>query len=109
MGQPDDPAEAGVESRPADKIHQLSAQAFQLAQQAARGQREVAQLERQAQAINLRLEALLPAIDDAPAEQRSGLIDAWNDARLDVGYVLSGGELATSTRLFYFLRDQKAG
>lgn len=88
-------------------VQRLSNQAFQLAQEAAQQSGDPAELKAQAQALNSQLDQLLPQIQSAPADQQPELNHAWSDARLDVGYVLSNGELSPSTRLFYFLQNLK--
>lgn len=88
-------------------VQRLSNQAFQLAQEAAQQSGDLVELKAQAQALNSQLDQLLPEIQSAPAVQQPELNRAWSDARLDVGYVLSDGELSPSTRLFYFLQNLK--
>jgi hypothetical protein len=87
------------------EISRLSAESFKLAQEAARGKRSWIDLEKRASEINTRLEEIWPEIEDADSGQSVLLRQAWTDARLDVGYVLSGGELATSIRLHHYLQS----
>jgi hypothetical protein len=88
-------------------VYQLSAAAFELAQEAAASQAKQNERARRAREINDFLNELVPYIQNAPLEEQEGLRTAWTDARLDVGYVLSGGELPTSTRLFHYLEGIK--
>ena len=88
-------------------LDQLNRDAFGLAQAAAADTGGKASRGRRARAMNNRLDELIPFVQSAPPEDQAGLIQAWNDARLDLGYVLSGGELPTSTRLFHYLQDVK--
>ena len=85
----------------------LSNEAFELAKQAVEGTGDKEQRAKQAQDINRRLEELLPEVQAAPATDQPTLNSAWSDGRLDVGYVMSGGQLSTSTRLYYFIEDLK--
>lgn len=88
-------------------VNQVSAQAFQLACQAFETGHESDDLIAQARRINDHLDDLWQVIQQAPQSDQPELSRAWSDARLDVGYVLSKGELSTSTRLFYFIQNQK--
>jgi hypothetical protein len=76
-------------------VYRLSQEAFTLAKEAAdRGHPE--ELQEKAGAINVRLDELLPVAQSATDP---GVARAWSDARLDVAYVLSRGELSVSPRL----------
>jgi hypothetical protein len=76
-------------------VYRLSQEAFALAKEAAdRGHPE--DLQEKARAINARLDELL-AVAQSAADP--GVARAWSDARLDVAYVLSKGELSMSPRL----------
>lgn len=90
-------------------VSKLSYKAFELAKQAASGKGDKAQLMEQAGELNNHLEEVFNQIQSAPTNEQARLNSAWSDARLDVGYVMSGGELSTSTRLYYYLEDLKQG
>jgi hypothetical protein len=81
---------------PAD-VYRLSGEAFALARRAF-DSGDLQRFVEEARAVNARLDALLAAAQAAEATD-PGVMRAWSDARLDVGYVLSGGQLSTSTRL----------
>lgn len=87
-----------------DFVYNLSGEAFQLAQRAAReGMRD--DVVADAEAMRRRFERLQPALKstiDGDATVRR----AWSDAHLDLAYVTSRGERPTSHRLFYFLQDE---
>ena len=89
----------------AQTVYAVSHEAFTLAREAAVGEGDAAARERQARVLNSRLDELWPLVQAAPDNERPGLNQAWTDARLDLGYILSGGELPTSTRLHYALAD----
>jgi hypothetical protein len=87
------------------EISKLSADAFQLAIAAVESGDFAAQ-EAKARELNKRLDDAWPRIDLSPEPAKSALSKDWTDARLDLGYVLSKGELSTSTRLYYALKDR---
>ncbi len=95
------PYEAGQE------VYQVSNEALELALQAARGEDNRARLEEKAHQLNSKLEQLLEVVKAAPANEQRGLNRAWADARLDLGYVLSKGELPTSVRLNQYLQESQ--
>jgi len=82
-----------------------SREAFELARRAAESGDFAARAE-QARQLNDRLTELWPQIESAPTDAQAELTRAWSDARLDLGYVLSHGELDTSTRLYQVIREQ---
>jgi hypothetical protein len=92
---------------PGTAVYQLSSEAFTLAQEAASGGGDKEAREKKARALNERLDELWPQIQAGPASADPGLNNAWSDARLDVGYVLSNGDLSPSTRLYYYLESLK--
>lgn len=85
--------EAGLST----EVYRTSNEAFALAQQAA-GSGDFAGLAEQARTLNTALDALWARVQEDPPSD-PGVSRAWADGRLDVGYVLSKGELSTSTRL----------
>jgi hypothetical protein len=87
-------------------VAKASREAFELAQKAIESGHMI-EFADQARAINQRLDELLPGVQAAPAEDQPTLNHNWSDARLDVGYVLSNGQLPSSTRLYYYLEDRK--
>lgn len=93
---------------PGTAVYQLSSEAFTLAQEAASGGGDKEAREKKARELNERLDQLWPQIQSGPASADPGVNSAWSDARLDVGYVLSNGELSPSTRLFYYLESLKS-
>ncbi len=84
------------------EVYRLSARAFALAKEAASGGRSL--LEEDARRIDERLDELWEQLQAAPSSD-PGVTRAWSDARLDVGYVLSGGELSPSPRLAQHLAE----
>jgi hypothetical protein len=86
-----------MDDQDAADVYRASEEAFALARRAVGGG-DPASLAEAARAVNARLDALLPAAQAAEATD-PGVMRAWSDARLDVGYVLSGGQLSPSTRL----------
>lgn len=87
------------------QVAKVSQQAFQLAVAAAAG--DFANCQAAMKGINEQLDAFRPSLATVPESSRAETIAAWNDARLEVGFVLSGGELPMSMRLFYHLEAQK--
>ena len=85
------------------ELAKLSAAAFAMAQIATeRG--DFAAHEADARALNDRLEEIRPRIESASPAEQPALEQVWTDARLDLGYILSAGELPTSTRMHHFLQ-----
>jgi hypothetical protein len=91
---------------PAD-VYRLSNEAFALACRAIDLGDTRPMLEA-ARALNSRLDELLPGAQSA-ASSDPGVMRAWSDARLDSGYVLSGGQLSTSPRLAAYVAARKRG
>ena len=89
-------------------VHRLSNEAFQLAQQYASGTGDLDKLAEHAREVNARLDTLWPLIQKLDVTVQADLSQAWSDARMDADYVLSGGELSTSTRLYYYLQGLKS-
>jgi len=100
------PQDQGDWSKLARELYQLSNEAFELAQHEVAMQGDRNDREQRAKAIDQRLDALWPKLQEATAFD-PGLTQAWSDARLDLLYVLSSGTLSTSTRLFQFLEERK--
>jgi hypothetical protein len=88
------------------KTYRLSNEAFTLAQEAATNQGEAGARDERARTLNAILENIWPDIQTASAYD-PGLTNAWSEARLDLGYVLSGGGPTTSIRLFQYLQGLK--
>jgi hypothetical protein len=86
-------------------VENASRDAYALARTAATGEVDWDSLEEPAKRIDARLDELVPMIQAAPVDEQPALTQAWNDARLDVSYVLSGGTQPTSLRLAAFLRN----
>ncbi|HEX9988458.1 MAG TPA: hypothetical protein VGE45_08280 [Chloroflexia bacterium] len=84
----------------------VSYDAFRLAQTAATSAGSSSALKRRAREVNTQLNELDALIEDAPTGEQAALRKAWSDARLDVGYVLSGGTLPKSSRMGLFLQGQ---
>src|SRR5688572_15962397 len=86
------------------EVAKLSAAAYAMAQIATeRG--DFAAHEAAARALDERLTALWPRIETADPAEQPALEQSWTDARLDLGYVLSAGELPMSTRLNTYFQD----
>ena len=89
------------------EINQISGQAYQLAQQAFKSGHGSPELMKEAQKLNDQLDVFWSQIQESAADLQPELSRTWSDARLDVGYVLSQGELSTSTRLHYYIQNYK--
>ena len=85
------------------KTYRLSNEAFTLAQAAATNQGDSTTRNERARALDAVLDEIWPDVQTASAVD-PGLANAWSEARLDLGYVLSGGGPATSIRLFQYLQ-----
>lgn len=88
-------------------VHRASNKAFSLAQQFAAGAADLSRIQAKARELNRQLDELWPLIQQSTANEQVDLSQAWSDARLDLGYILSGGQLSTSTRLYYYLQGLK--
>lgn len=88
-------------------VHELNRAAYELAKQSASGEGDRDEMKRQAREMDGFLDELVPRIQAAPLDDQQPLKDAWTDARQDVSYVLSDGQLPTSLRLFHYLEGQK--
>lgn len=84
-------------------VYRLSGSAFELAQKAAASGHPDADLEAAAREINTSLDEAWAQLQATPSSD-PGVTRAWSDARLDVGWVLSHGELSPSARLAQFLQ-----
>ena len=91
------------------EVNQISSRAFLLAQTAFQRGHGLPDLMKQAQQLNDQLDEFWPQIQASAADLQPELSRAWSDARLDVGFVLSHGDLSTSTRLFHYIQDHKRG
>jgi hypothetical protein len=87
------------------QIAKVSQRAFQLATGAAAS--DFASYQAEMKSINEQLDILQPSLATVPESSRAETITAWTDARLEVGFVLSSGEMPMSMRLFYHLEAQK--
>jgi hypothetical protein len=81
-----------------EELEQLATEALQLGLSVARGTPSPSGADR-ARDIDARLDELVPALEEIPEPERQPLVEVWNDARLDVGYVLSDGNAPSSLRL----------
>jgi hypothetical protein len=86
------------------QVYTTSSEAFSLAQAFVTGQGQM-ELESRAQQLNELLDRQWASLEDQPSDD-PGVTRAWSDARLDVGYVLSQGELPTSPRLNQFINER---
>lgn len=102
-----EPAEHAGYSPLQRTVTSLSYDAFRLAQTAAASAEDILALKRRAREMNTQLDELDALIEGAPAGEQAALRKAWSDARLDVGYVLSGGTLPKSVRMGFFLQGQR--
>jgi hypothetical protein len=85
------------------RIQLLSRDAFELAREGDPGDDE-AERER-ARDLDGKLGELLGPLEALPNDERSAILGEWNDARLDVGYVLAGRRGPMSTRLGRWLES----
>jgi hypothetical protein len=90
-------------------VFRLSNAAFGLAKELVAGSGDAAQRQEQARAMNEQLDALWPRIQALPPIDQAPLATAWGDARLDLGYILSGGELSPSNRLAAHISSVQPG
>jgi hypothetical protein len=87
------------------ELSKISAEAFALATAAIdSGDFETGKA--RARELDARLDETWPRIDRGTEPAKSALAKDWTDARMDIGYLLSHGELPTSTRLFHALNDR---
>ena len=85
-------------------IDQLSQEAFRLATATAANQADGQTRKGRAREIDRQLDELVSKIQAMPATEQPPLVDAWNDARLDIGFVLSDGKQPMSLRLQAHIR-----
>jgi len=90
----------------AHTTYRLSNEVFALAQQAVDGSGDKTERELKARELNAWLDQQFPAIRQASVRD-PGLMKAWSDARLELSYILSGGELSTSSRLAQYIAERK--
>jgi len=101
------PHEPADDQEFARELYRLSNEAFSLTQQLIDGAQDAPALESRARALNERLSELWPRTEAAAARD-PGLSRAWSDARVDVGYVLSGGDTpTTTTRVMQYLQTAR--
>jgi hypothetical protein len=86
------------------QIQLLSRDAFELAREGDPGDDEA----ERARDLDGKLEELLGPLEALPIDERSAILEEWNDARLDVGYVLAGRRGPMSTRLGRWLESTGA-
>jgi uncharacterized iron-regulated protein len=60
-----------------------------------------------ATALDRALDALVAPISALTEEERQPIVEAWNEARLDVAWVLASGTGPTSLRLGEWLRSER--
>jgi hypothetical protein len=96
-------AEAGTEDL-GRRIDQLSQEAFRLAKATAANQSDGENRKGRAREIDRQLDELVSKIQALPAAEQPSLVEAWNDGRLDIGFVLSDGKQPMSLRLQAHLR-----
>jgi hypothetical protein len=88
-----------------ESVNSSSAEAFALARDAAESG-DFDKDQDRAKVLNDQLTEFWEQIESLAADQQAELTQAWSDARLDIGYLLSRGELDTSTRLYQIVRDR---
>ena len=99
--------EAANEEIDAD-ISRFSAEAFGLAKAFLAGDHDDA-LRESASGLRAKLPDVAARMQEADEPYRAGMNRALSEARLDLDYVLAGGELPTSLRLGHVIREQAAG
>jgi hypothetical protein len=87
-------------------VHRFSNEAFSLAKDFVTG-KDADDLKEQARKLEPRVPELAARAKMADPVFRPDLNRALADARLDLDYVLADGKRPSSTRLHYFLSDQK--
>ena len=87
------------------QLDQVNRRTLELAKEVAAGTGDPEQRKSEARKLNKRLDELWPQVEAAPAGTQAALNQAWSDARLDLGYVLSDGDAPTSIRFFHYLQD----
>lgn len=85
------------------RVEDLSRDAFTLAREAAELD---ARRRKLAEDLDRSLDELIEPIQSLAAEDRPAIVEAWNDARLDVAWVLAGGAGPTSLRLGGWLTSE---
>src|SRR5690348_13150009 len=88
-------------------VQRLSAQSFELAKAVAATGGSTESQRESARQLDGELANLWPAVDALPPDPKSEASAAWTDARLDLDYILSAGQLPTSTRMFHYLQELK--
>ena len=88
------------------RVQLLSRDAFELAREGDPGGEE-AERER-AREFDGQLEELLGPLEALPNDERAAILEEWNDARLDVGYVLAARRGPMSSRLGRWLESTGA-
>jgi hypothetical protein len=104
-------AEAGHNSQAEDTelqlaVHRFSNEAFSLAKEYVTG-KDPEGVKSRARDLEARVPEFGARAQTAPPEIRPDLNRVLSDARLDLAYILADGNRPSSTRLHYFLSDQK--
>ena len=86
-------------------VQRLSAQSFESAKAVAAAGGSTESQRETARHLDGELANLWPAVDALPPNQRAEVSAAWTDARLDLDYILSAGQLPTSTRMYHYLQE----
>lgn len=86
-------------------VQHLSLRSFDLAKAVAGTGSSTHNQRESARHLDGELSNIWPAVDALPLDQRAEASAAWTDARLDLDYILSAGQLPTSTRLFHYLQE----
>jgi hypothetical protein len=86
------------------RIQALNRDAFELARNEPPAEGPDLDRER-AEEIDRQLGELIEPIRALPEDEQSAVLDEWNDARMDVGYVVAGRRGPMSTRLGRWLES----
>jgi hypothetical protein len=92
-----------------ERADALNREAYDLARELPPTEEAASDERRLAEEIDGRLDELMGALEPYSDEELAGILDAWNDARLDVGYVLAGRKGPMSLRLGHWLRSNRIG
>ena len=90
-----------------ERAEALNREAYDLARELPPSEEAASDERRCAEEIDGRLDELMTALEPYPDEELTGILDAWNDARLDVAYVLAGRKGPMSLRLGQWLRSNR--
>jgi hypothetical protein len=89
------------------EAHRFSNEAFGLAKEFVAADDGAEAIKERAREYQARLPTLTARLPQVPEAKRAAIAKTLSDARLDLSYILADGNVPSSTRLHFYLEDQK--